>query len=671
MLENTYDLSSPTADNTYTGNWTKSTPYNHTDTLTAAGLIAKYSSSGSPETATWYWEKSGTDPYAQKYQSDDGVEYNSDGTKKTDSSGNFIHNLLDPLKDVIEQIKAFINPKTNNNTGYWTKVNDDTWTYTFYVNNSNVDWHYWEENVPSGYTADHTADDPGIILKSASSKEGDLANTYKTLPEYGSLKISKVMADSSRTFTFKVTLTNADGTALTGNAVYGTSVFVDGTATISVKAGESVTMTDIPAGYKYHVEEVNLPDGYNAPAYVNQDGTIAKDTTANVTCTNTQVPPSETSTGTLTITKSAPGDTDEFTIHVLLDGLTPEAKYSYTDGSGHSFTADEHGHAEVKLTVKDGSSVLFSKLPSSAMYKVSEDASDAIASYAVTGSDNAVIMNGSSANGEINTSLTTAQEQLKGTDDKVADVTVAFTNTLPDYQVSITKRDDQEGFVEGAVLQIKQGDTVVHEWTTVEGEAETVSLKRGKYVLHEASVPAGYGAADDISFRVTADGKIVKTLADGGNKIVRNLSMVDKKNMTSLYVDKKDNKDNAVTGATMALYESGKDDPVSTWATDGTNHLINLEYGKTYTLKETAAPDGYEKADDITIATDASGHVTVNDKSTSAGGTITVIDSKRHNTWLPNTGGAGTIVITVIAVTGMVLFMWLRKKSEKFGEGSK
>ena len=659
-------LYSPSKTSPYTGKWAKVSAYNHAEALTASELNAKYSASGSPESAVWVWEKEGSAPYSQYYESDNGVEYNDDGTKKTDSSGSLIHNLLDPLKDAIEQIKAFISPKTKGTTGYWTKVNDDTWTYTFYVNNSNVSWHYWEKDVPEGYTSDHTESNPGIILKSSSSKEGDITNTPEAKPEYGSLKISKIMADSDRTFSFKVTLTNADGTALTGTAVYGNTAFLDGSADVAVKAGEFITMTDIPAGYKYHVEETNLPDGYQAPVYVNQDGTIAKDTVSNVTCTNSRVPDTDTSTGTLTVTKSAPGSDDEYTMHVIFDGLKTDTKYTYNDGNSHEFTADDKGHAEIKLTVKDGSSIAFADLPASTMYKVSEDETGAIASYEITGSDTAVIMNASDKNGEINTPLSTAQEQMKGTDGKAANITVAFTNTLPEYSVSVTKRDDAENFVAGAVLQIKSGDKVVHEWTTVEGGQETISLKSGKYVLHEASAPKGYASADDIPFKVTAAGKIIKTV-NGVDETVHNIAMIDDR-AVPVYIEKKDDQYTAVSGAEMALYEDGKDDPVETWTTDGKSHLLEVKYGKSYTLKEMKVPDGYAKADDTAIAVDASGKMKVNGKSAGAESTITVIDAKRRNAWLPSAGGSGTMFITITAVIGMVLFVWVRKKSEKAGD---
>lgn len=657
----------PAAKDPYTGKWTKTTPYNHTDIISAKDLLAKYASS--PEAAVWYWEKTGYDQYAQKYESDDGVVYNDDGTKKMDDSGNMTHNLLDPNGDTVSQTESFKNPSTGDQTGYWTKISDDTWTYTFYVKNNKVDWKYWEENVPDGYTADHTVDHPGLIDSSAADKEGMVTNTKEDQPDYGSLRISKIMADSTRSFTFKVTLTDENGDALSGAKIYGETAFLDGSANVAVKAGDSVTMTDIPVGYHYHVEEINLPDNYATPTYVGADGVIAKDTTAEVTCTNTlaeqpSTPTEPTDTGTLTVTNTAKDSADTFSVYVTFSGLTPDGTYSYSGDK--TFTADDHGSAEIELSMQDGSSVSFTGLPADAMYQVSEDASDAIASYQITGSDNAVILTQSAVNDAIRTSLPTDRGSMKGTDDKSASIIVAYTNVFPTYSVSITKRDDAGGFVDGAVLQIKQGDTVIHEWTTVAGEAETVSLKRGNYILHEESAPNGYDVAADISFMVTANGKIQRITADGAED-VRNLSMTDQKNMVSLLVEKTDENGNAVTGAELTLYNAdGK--AVKVWKTDGTKYEIDLEYGQTYTLKETGVPFGYTLADDATIVTDGDGSITVNGTAMNNGDTLTVIDKPMP--FFPNTGGSGIFkscsgVLKLIAIlSALLVTMRMTKKGD-------
>ena len=68
-------------------------------------------------------------------------------------------------------------------------------------------------------------------------------------------------------------------------------------------------------------------------------------------------------------------------------------------------------------------------------------------------------------------------------------------------------------------MQILDGDKVIYSWTSGE-EPEVIRGKfvTGKeYTIHEESAPEGYELADDITFTITDDGKVM-TKADADSE---------------------------------------------------------------------------------------------------------------------------------------------------------
>ncbi len=102
-------------------------------------------------------------------------------------------------------------------------------------------------------------------------------------PEYGSLTVSKTVsgggASKTTAFTFTVTLDSG------ANETYGDMTFANGVATFTLKANESKTASDLPAGVGYTVEESGnagytvTVNGTNGKAAA---GTIAANTTETV-----------------------------------------------------------------------------------------------------------------------------------------------------------------------------------------------------------------------------------------------------------------------------------------------------------------------------------------------------------------------------------------------------
>ena len=122
----------------------------------------------------------------------------------------------------------------------------------------------------------------------------EVTGTYKTNPKYD---------PDSEEFVFDITVTGAHGDYeavknariadeidgnkfVTVSPVNTTVTFADGKATVSLKAGETITINGLPYGAEYTVTETNHIDGYDAPVYTNASGTITSDVTATVTVTN-------------------------------------------------------------------------------------------------------------------------------------------------------------------------------------------------------------------------------------------------------------------------------------------------------------------------------------------------------------------------------------------------
>lgn len=158
-----------------------------------------------------------------------------------------------------------------------------------------------ETNVPAGFTSSvsstECAEDPDVQhvisckVTVTNTKEPETPPTPPTPPTpsdtEGDLTIEKKVkgenAPKDREFTFDITLTDANGNPV--NGTYGKVTFTDGKATITLKAGEKITMTGIPETYKYTVSE-HPSDGFVTTVPGNATGTVGNGH-VTVTFTNT------------------------------------------------------------------------------------------------------------------------------------------------------------------------------------------------------------------------------------------------------------------------------------------------------------------------------------------------------------------------------------------------
>ena len=160
---------------------------------------------------------------------------------------------------------------------------------------------------------------------------------------------------------------------------------------------------------------------------------------------------------------------------------------------------------------------------------------------------------------------------------------------MKDKQVTVTKTEvSGTDEVEGAKMTVtdEKGKTV-DEWTSGKEEHSISGLEEGKtYTLTETTAPNGYVKAESIEFTVSKD------------KVNQKVNMLDKQ----ISVTKTDiTGTQEVPGATLTVKDEDGN-TVDTWVSGEKEHYVSgLEEGKTYTLIEETAPEGYVRADEITF----------------------------------------------------------------------
>lgn len=166
----------------------------------------------------------------------------------------------------------------------------------------------------------------------------------------GELTISKAIDDnkgfdlSNVDFTFKVTL---DDQSVTGT--YGAATFTNGVATVTLKAGESITIPGLVHGVGYTVEEINLQPGFTQSSPVNSaaaTGTIQAGSAATAAFINTY------STSELTISKDgmSSSETALFEVTVVMKDGTKELQVMVPSGKSVTITGLQIGS---EYTVKE------------------------------------------------------------------------------------------------------------------------------------------------------------------------------------------------------------------------------------------------------------------------------------------------------------------------------
>ncbi|MBR4332598.1 MAG: Cna B-type domain-containing protein [Clostridia bacterium] len=193
-------------------------------------------------------------------------------------------------------------------------------------------------------------------------------NINTTSLEISKTVISPVPADSTKTFTFTVAVTKADGTALTGT--FGGYTFTSGQTTVTTTGTQTVTITGLPQGAAWTVTETADSD-FNADK-VSENGTLTAEP-STAAFTNTR------KTGSLTVTKSLQGEDDDaaptgtYTYPIKVTTIIGSTTYYVAESSGtYSLT-----ETVAQLSVTNGNTLTINNLPVSnngtaLTYKVEE-----------------------------------------------------------------------------------------------------------------------------------------------------------------------------------------------------------------------------------------------------------------------------------------------------------
>lgn len=290
---------------------------------------------------------------------------------------------------------------------------------------------------------------------SITNEEGNI-----TEPEYGSLKLSKVVAgegaDPSQNFLFDINLTSVDpalSDKLKGSITFGDVNFKNGKASVYLKDKDVVELRNIPAGVAWEIKE-KATEGYKTEVAVGtgfvtetdtSTGVIEKDVTTEVAYTNTKISSNpgggetpEDPTGSFKVKKVVENgnDTNEFYFSAALTGLKAQKSYivniTSADASTKSLsiTSNAAGTAYVQFQLKNGEIAEFVALPIGSNYQIKEDANDYTASYQITNEgnpDNLKAVMSQNGNYEPKKELSTQKETLDA-DEKAL---ITFTNSKP------------------------------------------------------------------------------------------------------------------------------------------------------------------------------------------------------------------------------------------------
>ena len=278
-------------------------------------------------------------------------------------------------------------------------------------------------------------------------------------PEYGSLKLSKVVAgddtDPSQNFRFGITLTSDDDTLsnkLNGNTTFGNVNFKDGKATVYLKDTESIELRNIPVGITWKIQE-DAAEGYEttisggtATGETNTvTGEIQKDHTTDIVYTNTKIntnpgggETTEDPTGSFKVKKVVKNGNkdDQFDFSAALTGLKAQKDYTVKITEADSktknitVTSNAAGTAYVEFKLKADEIAEFVNLPIGSNYQIKEEANDYTASYEITDEENAANLSAvmsQNENYESKKELATQKETLDANENAV----ITFTNSKP------------------------------------------------------------------------------------------------------------------------------------------------------------------------------------------------------------------------------------------------
>ena len=200
------------------------------------------------------------------------------------------------------------------------------------------------------------------------------------------------------------------------------------------------------------------------------------------------------------------------------------------------------------------------------------------------------------------------------TDELKAAETVTMKDAAIEAVISKVDITNAEKELPGAELQIMdtEGKEVVKtifgeelKWTSAETAKQIKGLPAGEYILRETKAPTGFAVAADVKFTISDDLTVE-------NKVV----MKDAPTDVTVSKVALTNETRELPGATLQILDE-KGEIAKTvygeqlsWISDVTAKVIKGLPAGTYTLRETAAPDGYALAEDVAFTVNTDGTTT-------------------------------------------------------------
>lgn len=244
-----------------------------------------------------------------------------------------------------------------------------------------------------------------------------------------------------------------------------------------------------------------------------------------------------------------------------------------------------------------------------------------------------------------------------------------FENKLKRGTVKGLKLDENNEPLENAVFGLFKSDctefTEENALMTAKSDDKGcfsfADISFGEFAVREIKAPTGYILSDKVyQVNITEDGQTVEITAE--NKPI------------TVEFSKRDTEGNELKGAKLQIVDE-KGNVIEEWISDGTNHIVKkLKAGK-YVLTETAAPDGYEIATDISFEVFEDGTVKAGNTETVAvskdgNPLIVMVDEAEEKQITPQTGDNRSKLPGIILTgTGLSILVILILKSRKKNGG--
>lgn len=292
---------------------------------------------------------------------------------------------------------------------------------------------------------------------------------------------------------------------------------------------------------------------------------------------------------------------------------------------------------EVQTSAGDWSSENNAKIGDTVEYKVEIKVADGAQTYTVTDT----MSKGLTFN---NSSLKVTANDVVITDYTLTSTTNGFTLVLPETYVSTLTK--------GTTILVTYNATLNKD-AVIDGDGNTNEVKLG-YGNHQNTVPSKVTTKSYQFDLVKVDGTTNKLL-DGAE-----FELADGETKLSFVKDANGN---------YRVAAAGEDGATTTITVkNGKVNIYGLA-GKTYTLTETKAPDGYNKlvtSETVNLADGSKTHATIVGSVYKDGG---VVVENHAGTVLPSTGGMGTTLFYVIGgglmVAAVVLLVTKKRMEHK------